>query len=140
MSRIKLLIYVGFLGWVGFMLMEFYQIGHIPDLPSVAVFALAGLALVAVITVPMIVGIRRQERMISEGKLQPGSVVSVPSRVKLYLVTLTITLVSLAVQILKPLSDRRSSVVAWNIGLLTATIALTEILYRFKNRGRNQGR
>jgi hypothetical protein len=138
MSRIALLIYVGVVGWFGFMLTEFYRIGHIPDLLSVVIFALAGLVLVLTIIVPMIIGVRRQERMIAKGTLLPGAVVSVPSRVKLYVLIVTITLISVTIQILKlfPEADnsihRHSPVIIWNVAAMVAVIVLIEILYRLK--------
>ena len=142
MSRITLLVYVGIIGWVAFMLMEFYTIGHIPDLLSVGVFAAAGFVLMFVIIVPMIIGIRRQERMISEGTLQPGAVVSVPSRVKSYLLIVAITLVSMAIQILNGFPNannsihRHSLILVSNLAIMVAVIVLIESLYRLKKSRR----
>src|SRR5690349_7786665 len=117
------------------MLMEVYSIGHIPDPISIGTFATAGLALMVLIIVPAIIGVRRQERMIAEGSLQAAAVVSVPARVKLYLLMATITLVSVAIQILH-FPIHRHWVLVWNLAAMIAVIVLMESLYRFKKSPR----
>jgi len=62
-----------------------------------------------------------------------STVVSVPARVKVYLVIETITLASVAVQTLRIFPIHfYSSVLVWNFVAIIAVIVLIEISYRLK--------